>query len=191
MFAVSLRGSDMAITASDIQWRLSVPSASQGDTTAQPDPNASLGLYASTTQISGTALNNLYDNISGDENAASDVEYRCIFVYNAHATLTWLGVVIWLSAEVGGGANVAIALDNIAASDIDSASAQADSVVNENTAPDAVGAFSSPTTKGTGLVIGDLGPDQVKAIWIRRTATNSAALDNDGVTLRAEGDTAA
>lgn len=179
----------MAITPTDIEWRLSVPTASAGDTDAQPDPDASLGLYASTTVISGTALNNLFDDITGDENAASDVEYRCIFVVNKHATLTWIGVVIWLSSEVAGGASIAIALDNVAASDVDSVSAQADSVANENTAPDAVGSFASPTTKGTGLVIGDLAPDACKAIWVRRTAANTAAVDNDGVTLRAEGDT--
>lgn len=41
--------------------------------------------------------------VTGDENAASDVEYRCIFVHNNHATLTLQGVVVWLSAEVAGG----------------------------------------------------------------------------------------
>jgi hypothetical protein len=146
-----------------------------------------LGKYASTTQV-GTAINDLFDDVSGDENAASDVEYRCIFVYNAHATLTWLGVVVWLSAETAGGANIAIAVDGIAASDIDAAPAQADQVANENTAPSGE-TFSSPTTKGAGLSIGDLTPDQVRAIWVRRTATNSAALNNDGATIRAEGDT--
>jgi hypothetical protein len=176
----------MPITATDIQYRLSTTAGAAGDTTAGT-PAGSLGKYASTTQV-GTAINDLFDDVSGDENAASDVEYRCIFVYNAHATLTWLGVVVWLSAETAGGANIAIAVDGIAASDIDAAPAQADQVANENTAPSGE-TFSSPTTKGAGLSIGDLTPDQVRAIWVRRTATNSAALNNDGATIRAEGDT--
>lgn len=180
----------MAITASDIQYRFSV-SAAAGDTTAGTAAG-SLGDQCSTTQIPDATLHALFDKITGPENAASEAEYRCIFVYNSHATLTWENVVVWLSAETAGGAAAAIALDDIAPVDIDSASAQADSIADENTAPGAgVGAFSSPTTKGTGLVIGDIPPDFCKAIWIRRTAANTAAVNNDGVTIRCEGDTAA
>ena len=178
----------MPITASDIQFRLSVKTGSAGDTTAGT-PAGSLGKYASTTQV-GAAINDLFDDVSGDENAASDVEYRCIFVYNAHATLTLLGTVVWLSAEVGGGTTIAIAVDGVAASDIDAAPAQADEVANENTAPSGE-SFSAPTTKATGLSIGDLAPDQVRAIWIRRTAANTGAVNNDGATIRVEGDTLA
>jgi hypothetical protein len=54
-----------------------------------------------------------------------------------------------------------------------------------------VGTFSSPTTKGTGLALGDIAAGSCRAIWIKRTAANSAALNNDGVTIRIEGDTAA
>lgn len=182
----------MAITSSDILYKLSIKTGTAGNQNAQADPNASLGKYISTTQLSGTALNNLFDDISGDENAASDVEYRCIFVHNAHATLTLQSAVVWLQSEVAGGAAIAIAIDDIAASAIGSASAQADEIADESTAPGSgVGSFSSPTTKGTGLSLGNIGPGQCRAIWVRRTAANSAALDNDGVTLRVEGDTAA
>lgn len=182
----------MAITASDIQFRLSTTAGSAGNSQAQADPNASLGKYISTTQISGTALNNLFDNITGDENAASEAEYRCIFVFNNHATLTWLSPVVWISAEVGGGAVVAIAIDDLPASPVADTDPQADQIANENTAPGSgVGSFSSPTTKGTGLALADLPAQQCRAIWIRRTAANTAALDNDGVTIRVEGDTAA
>lgn len=182
----------MAITATDILFKLSLKTGTAGNQSAQPDPNASLGKYISTTQLSGTPLNNLFDNVTGDENAASDVEYRCIFVHNAHATLTWENVVMWLSAETAGGAAIAIAADDIAPSAIGSASAQADEIADESTAPGAgVGAFSSPTTKGAGIALGNIGPGQCKGIWVRRTAANSAALDNDGATIRCEGDTAA
>jgi hypothetical protein len=180
----------MAIVAADILYKYSVAAAA-GNTTAGTAAG-SLGDQISTTQITDATLDNLFDVITGDENAASDVEYRCFFVHNAHATLTWENVVVWLSAEVAGGAAAAIALDNIAASAIGSASAQAAAVANENTSPGAgAGAFSSPTTKGTGLAIGNLAPGQCKAIWVRRTAANSAAVNNDGVTIRCEGDTAA
>ena len=178
----------MAITATDIQYRFSVAAAA-GDTTAGTAAT-SLGDQASTTQITDATLHNLFDVITGAENAASEAEYRCIFVYNAHATLTWENVVCWLSAEVGGGAAAAISIDTTATSDIDSASQQAKTVADENTAP-ASQTFSSPTTKGTGLSIGKLAPDECRAIWVRRTAANTGAVNNDGVTIRCEGDTAA
>jgi hypothetical protein len=180
----------MAITATDILYKYSVAAAA-GNTTVGTAAG-SLGDQISTTQITDATLDNLFDVITGDENAANDVEYRCFFVHNAHATLTWENVVVWLSAEVGGGAAAAIALDDIAPVAIGSASPQADTIANENTAPGSgVGAFSSPTTKGTGLSIGNMAPGTCKAIWVRRTAANTGAVNNDGVTIRCEGDTAA
>lgn len=180
----------MAITATDILFKLSVVAAA-GNTTAGT-PATSLGDQISTTQITDATLNNLFDDVSGDENAASDVEYRCIFVHNAHATLTWQTVVVWLSAEVANGAVAAIAIDDLAASAIGAAVAQADAIADENTAPGAgVGTFSAPTTKGTGLALGNIAAGYCRAIWVKRSAANTAALDNDGVTIRCEGDTAA
>lgn len=179
----------MPIVSGDIKFRLSVTTG-PGNSTAQGDPNASLGEFMSTTDLVDATVGNLFDNVSGDENAASDVEYRCLFIYNSHGTLTWQSPVVWISAEVGSGANAAIGIDTTAASANNSASAQAIEVANESTAPGGV-SFSSPTTKGTGLALGDLDAGECRAIWIRRTATNSAAVDSDGVTITAEGDTAA
>ena len=180
----------MAISATDILFKLSIKTGTAGNQNAQANVNESLGKYISTTEIVDATLNNLFDDVSGDENAASDVEYRCIFVHNAHATLTWQGVVCWISAEVAGGANAAISIDTTVASPIGQTTAQALEVAGEDTAPTGL-TFSSPTTKATGLSIGDLAAGNCRAIWIRRSATNSAALNNDGVTVRCEGDTAA
>ena len=180
----------MAITATDILFKFSVVAAA-GNTTAGTAAT-SLGDQISTTQITDATLNNLFDDVSGDENAASNIEYRCIFVHYAHATLTWQTVVVWLSAEVSGGATCEIAIDDLAASAIGAAVAQADVIADEDTAPGAgVGTFSAPTTKATGLSLGNIAAGYCRAIWIKRSATNSAALDNDGVTCRFEGDTAA
>lgn len=179
----------MAISSSDIKFKLSVKTGSAGNS-GTSTPAGSLGKYISTTELSGTALNNLFDDISGDENAASDVEYRCIFIHNSHGSLTLQSPVVWLSAETAGGASIAIAVDGVAASAIGSSSAQADEVTNESTAPSGE-SFSAPTTKGAGLSLGDIAAGNCKAIWVRRTAANTAALDNDGVTIAVEGDTAA
>lgn len=179
----------MAITASDILFKFSVLTGSAGDSVAGTAAG-SLGKYISTTQITDATLHNLFDVITGPENAASEAEYRCFFVHNNHATLTWENVVVWLSAEVAGGASAAISVDATGVTAKGSSSAQAKQVANEDTAP-ATQTFSSPTTKGTGLAIGNIAAGSVAAIWVRRTAANTGAVNNDGVTIRVEGDTAA
>lgn len=180
----------MAISSSDILFKYSTKEGTAGNTTAGTAAG-SLGKYISTTTITSAQLNNLFDDVSGDENAAHDVEYRCIFVHNNHATLTLESAVAWISAEVSGGASAAIAIDNLAASAIGSSSAQAASIADEGTAPTGVGTFSSPTTKATGLAVGNIAAGYCRAIWVKRTANDSTALNNDGFTLRVEGDTAA
>jgi hypothetical protein len=140
----------MAIAATDFKWKLSIKTGAAGNSAAST-PAGSLGKYISTSEITDAELGNLFDNVSGDENAASDVEYRCIFLHNNHATLTLTGAVVWLSAEVSGGAATAIAIDDLPDSAIGASDAQADEIADESTAPGAgVGSFSSPVTKGTG-----------------------------------------
>ena len=75
-----------------------------------------------------------------------------------------------------------------AASPLAQAGIQAVTIANEDTAP-AGPSFTSPTTKATGISLGNIGIGNVKAFWIRRTATNSAALSADGVTFSIAGDT--
>lgn len=165
----------MPIVASNIVFYLS---GGAGNT----DPNAALGGSRSTTEWpNGGAL---FDTISGAENAASDVEYRCVYVRNEHATLTLQAAKVYVSAETAGGASVAIALAG------EGVGGTAETVANEGTAP-AGETFSTPTTTGAALTIGDLGPNAFQAIWVRRTAANTGAVNNDGFTLTVFGDTAA
>jgi hypothetical protein len=180
----------MPIASTDILYKLSTQSGAAGNSTTQANPNNSLGKYISTTQITDATLNNLFDDISGDENAASTVDYRCFFVHNAHATITWLAPYVWISAEVAGGASVAIGLDPAGVVAIGSSSAQAAVPANETTAPSGV-SFSSPTTKSGGLALPNIAPGYCAAIWIRRTAANTTAVNSDGCTIRVEGDTTA
>lgn len=181
----------MAILTTDILVKLSVTTGSAGNSTAQANPNNSLGKYISTTAYAGGTLHDLFDVITGDENAASTVDYRCLFVHNAHASLTLTAPYLWITAETSGGANMSLAVDNIAASSIGSSSAQAAVIASETTAPSGVGTFSAPTTKATGLALSDLAAGQCRAFWLKRTATNSVAIDSDGFTFRIEGDTTA
>ena len=174
-FKIQIDGEIMLVTAGQGTASWTVTRA-QDSTTAASHSNG-----ATVAQV-------LFDPVSGAENAASDVEYRCIFLHNAHATLTWITPVAWISAEVANGASVALGVDTTAASAIGSASAQAIEVANESSAPGGV-SFSSPTSKGTGLSLSSIPAGQCKALWIRRTAANNAALAGDGFTLSVEGDT--
>ena len=182
----------MPIVAGDILIKLSTKSGSAGNSLAQADVNASLGKYISTTEIVTATANNLFDNVSGAENAASTVDYRCIFVHNSHATLSLENAGVYISSQVSGGTTLAIAIDDIAASAIGSSSAQAFEAATETTDPDAgVGAFSSPSSAGAALSLGTIAAGSCKALWVRRTAANTVAVDDDGGTIVVFGDTAA
>jgi hypothetical protein len=176
-----------AIVAGDILLKYSVVAAA-GNTTGS-SAAASLGDQISTTAWAGGSLNDLFDDISGAENAASTVDYRCIFVHNNNGANALQNAVVYLSAEVAGGASIAVAADSTAASALGAATAQALTIANETTAPAGPLTFSSPTTAGAGVSLGTIPAGSVKAFWIRRTAANSAALSADGVTIAITGDT--
>ena len=180
-----------AIVSSDILFMYSTTAGAAGNSNTST-PSASLGKYISTSAWAGGSANDWYDDISGAENAASTVDYRCGFVKNTNANNDYQNAVLYVSSEVAGGASIAIAIDNIAASAIGSASAQAATIASETTAPSGVGTFSTPTTVGTGLSLGTLakvGGNSCRAFWTKRTASNSAALSGDGFTLAVSGDT--
>ncbi len=176
-----------AIVAGDILFKYATTAGAAGNTNTST-ALTSLGKYISTTAWAGGTANDLFDDITGAENAASQVDYRCIFIHNNNAANDYQSVVAYLSAEVAGGANIAIGVDTTAASAIGSATAQALTIASTTTAPAGV-TFSSPTTAGTGISVGTIPVGYCKAIWVRRTATNSAALSNDGVTIAVSGDT--
>lgn len=169
----------MAIVSGDIAYRLSGGAANAS-------PAASIGGAKSSTAITTATLNNLWDNVSGDEAAAGDVEYRAIYVHNGHATLTWEGVRAWIDTNTPSpGTTIDISLGAAAVGATETA------IANESTAPASV-TFSAPSTKGAGLMIGDIPPGSHKCIWLRRTVTaGAAAFDSDSVIVRCEGDTAA
>lgn len=179
----------MPITAPDIKLKYSVKTGAAGNSTAGT-ANGSLGKYISTTELPDATLNALFDDVSGSENAALDVEYRCVFIHNSHATLTLTAPVLWISSQVADGTSVQIGLDPAAPSAIGAAGAQAAEVATEGDAPAGV-VFSAPTTKGTGLGLASIPPGECAAFWVKRTAANSTAMNADGFGFRLEGDTLA
>jgi hypothetical protein len=177
----------VSILSIDLEFRYSVPEASAGNQLAQGYPADSLGGWLSTTvKAAAGLLNDLFEDIDGDDNASYVTEYRCLFFLNKNGTFTLTSAVVWLSGVTAGGANIAIGVDPTAASALNSNTVQALAVLNVNTEPPGVD-FSAPTTSGAGLSLGDIPPGSCKAIWIRRAAANTAALSNDSLGLSCQG----
>lgn len=179
-----------AIQASEIVFRYSVKNGTAGNSTAGT-ATGSLGTYISTTAWSGGTANDLFDDISGTANAAGQVDYRCVFVYNSNASNALQNAVVYIASEVSGGATIALAADTTAASALASSSSQALTATSATAPGSGVTAlsFSSPTSAAAGVALGNIPSGSVKAFWVRRTATNSSALSGDGVTVAIAGDT--
>jgi hypothetical protein len=162
----------MPIVSSDIKQRLSGGAANSS-------ANASLGGAKS----SNDAPSALFDNVSSGEAIAGSTEYRCVYVHNAHATLTLTAAKVWVLANTpSADTTVDIGLGSSAVNGTEQ------TVANETTAPTGV-SFSAAGTEGAALAIGDIPPGQHKAVWIRRTVNTNTTAVNDTFSLRVKGDT--
>ena len=177
----------MPITAGDILLKYSVSSAAAGNVTGGTAAG-SLGGFISTSVVPDNVMDALFPDITPSENEADNDDYKCVFVHNQHGSLSALNVKVYLAAVVGGGADLSLALDNKLPSAVGASVAQADLIASKDTAPTAVGTFSVPLDAGSALLVGTLQPGQCRAVWLKRLASGSAAMVNDGVTFRIECD---
>lgn len=163
----------MPIISTDIQYRLSGGAANS-------NPNASLG-GAKSSEAMPTGL---FDAASSAEAAAGLVEYRCIYIHNAHGTLTAIGPRIWLQA------NTPSATTTIDIGIGTSAQGGTEQTVGaEATAPSGV-TFSAPTDYAGGIALGDIPAGGHRAVWLRRTVNAGTTATTDTATLRTQCDTA-
>lgn len=169
----------MAILAAEIILRLSGGASNA-------NVNASLGGVKSSVEVSDATLHNIFDQVSGDESEAGDVEYRCIYVHNANATLDMQNAVAWiLSNSPSPGSDVAIGVGSSAVNGTEQ------TVANEGTAPAGV-TFSAAANEGAAIALGTIPAGQHRAVWIRRTITAGAAAYNaDNFSMRIKCQTAA
>lgn len=169
----------MPIVASDIKERLSGGASNS-------DPNASLGGAKSSTEVTDNTTHNLWDVVSSAESSAGDTEYRCIYVHNAHASLTLQNAKVWIQTNTpSADTAVEIGLGSSAVNGTEQ------TVANEFTAPGSV-SFSSANGEGNALSIGNIPNGQHKAIWIKRIVSAAAtAANDDSYVLSYAGDTAA
>ena len=171
----------MAVSASDLVLRYSKVTATAGWQTGGT-ASTSRGKFMAQEAMPSGALHNLFDVVSADENAAADVEYRCVFIHNTNATDSALNGKLWVS-QIDGGAGAAIAHDLAGAVAYNLGTAQADDIVDESTAPSPALSWSTVSSRSTGLTVPTLAANQCIGVWIKRTAANSDAMSNDGASL--------
>lgn len=176
----------MPIVAADIDFHLSGGSGNS-------DPNASLGGDQSNTEITDATVENLFDNVSGDEGAAGDIEYRCFFIKNAHGSLALQSPFIWKVSPTPATDDenlVEIGLDPSGVTTQGSTDLPED-IGTEDSAPSGV-VFTEPLNKAGGLAVADIPAGSVVAVWVKRTIVAGAqARDAFATVIRIEGDTAA
>lgn len=179
------------IQPSDIVYLLAAPTAVEGFT-VQGVPGNSWGNFCSSTPWSNTTLDNLFDDITGPENAAGQVDYACVFIWNNTTSgNSMLNTVAWLPTgglAPGGGADLAVAVDPTAASvAVGTSSSQALGISGPTVAPSGITDWVSPSsTNAGGVSLGAIPPGYVKAVWVQRTAVNSAPVNNQTFDLQVD-----
>lgn len=154
---------------------------------ANTSPAAALGGARSTAAggvvPEGATANSLFDDVSGAEEQAGDIEYRGVYVRNV-GTVDAQNVKVWLSANTADAqTQIALALAD------EGVNVTMETIANENTAP--VGpSFSEPATEGAGLSMGTIPAGQHYGLWLRRTVDAGAGASSDSFTIAASFDTA-
>lgn len=171
------------IVPADILYLLAAPTAVEGFT-RQGTPGNSWGNFCSTTPWSVTPYGNLFSDITGPENAAGQVDYACVFIWNNTLTGNAMqDTIAWLPTGLvtSGGATMTLGLDPTAASPLTgSTTPQAVGISSPTQAPSGVSAWAAASsTNAGGLSLGTIPPGYVKAVWVRRTATDSAPVTGD------------
>ena len=122
-------------------------------------------------------LENLFNAVTPAQALAGKVSYRCYYLLNSSATQTAINVTLWVKQNTPGEDTMHIGLGTSA---IDIAE---QTIGNELTAPVGIN-WVAPTTKATGLVIGNLAPGSYKSIWQRRTVpaeTRGTVITNSAI----------
>jgi len=174
-----------AIVPTDILLKLSAPNANSGSSVAGY-PGTSWGGWISTSLMSSsTILDNLFNDITGPQNAAGQIDYACLFIHNNTAGINSMaGLVAWLpqTGLTGTGSTIAMAADPTGITAINSNNPQALTITSAIVAPAGITTWVSPTNVTptspnyiNGLQLGNVAPSQCVAVWFQRTALASTA----------------
>jgi hypothetical protein len=132
-------------------------------------------------KIPSNSLNNAMPSLTGVQNRDSVQNVYVLAFVNQHASLPLTSAKIYFRVVDGGGAALAIALDPLGAQP----------KTGQIWTPGASVTYSTPTTIAAGLSVATLAPGNAIAVWVRRTASASAARRPEKNTLTIVGTTAA
>jgi len=168
----------MAINVANLKWYYSGGSSND-------DPSLSIGGAVSSVALSATALNALFDNVSGQECVDGRTEYRCLYFKNIDSDADGLiDPMLWV-VDQPDGSTFQVGLS------YQGKNAVATAIVNDTTAPANV-SFGNPATKAAGYALpGDpyMQNDYI-GVWFKRIIPpNADTAITDGAQWAIEGET--
>jgi hypothetical protein len=177
----------MTLAASDVLLMLTTTAGAAGSSAAQPTPTASLGKYASTTQVVSGSVGVVFDTVTAAQATAGYTDYRAVAIRNASATEAATSALLWITDQVGGGVYT-IGLDPVGIVAYNSAAAQGTSIATKTTAPTGV-TFTAPSSVSP-LTVGTMAANTVQLVWIKRVISAlTPGTAADLVTLYARAET--
>jgi hypothetical protein len=133
------------------------------------------GANTTNTSTIANVANDFFDDVSKAESNAGDVEYRCFYYANAHASDEIVGNKLWIDTNTPGQDVILIALDPAGKN------GTAASPADESTAPAGVVWTANPIDEDSALDLGDLSAGDNYPFWVRRTVpaeTDVATAEN-------------
>jgi hypothetical protein len=169
----------MTVLSTELKWYYS------GGATNN-DPAESYGGALSSYALASSSLNNLFDDVTGDEAESGYVEYRVLYFYNESTDANGLAdPILWIPTQPPGDDDLAVAVATVKNTVITKPA-------NDHTAPTGIGSFSAPATKGAGIALpsGPYEEDDYVGVVFRRTVPALATVElNDETAWAVEGDT--
>lgn len=149
---------------------------------ANSTPDLSLGGIMSANALSGTALNNLFDNVSPAEATAGSTEYRMIDVYNSGDT-TAESVELYCSSNTTS-TSTTLHLGYDATNSPHISGASLETLANETTAPASPVITFADRTTGSKLALPNIPAGEAVRVAVKRIVTAGATnTANDTATL--------
>lgn len=110
----------------------------------------------------------LMDTVQPAESLAGSTEYRCTYIFNTGDTIAY-NLKVWILSQTTGQDSVEIALDPAGKGD-GSTTGVAIQLADETDSTDQLAGvtFSTPSSIGAALVVGDLAPNEGAALWEKR-----------------------
>lgn len=140
-----------------------------GSGAAQGSPHNSLGGYRSTSQVSASAMKNLFDDVTVAESIVGDTEYRFLDVYNSGDSSATKVQVFVSSDTSSSGTEITLGYNSTNQPHEDSWNGEA--LSNEDTAPASPSLTFGTYTRASPLHLGTIPAGRSVRICVKRTVT--------------------